>query len=73
MRVDFGILNQALKDLPASGPVMNPKAKIRNFRPKAGRDSPMAALKRPRASFLAFTSSAMAAAIPIAIAFGRPA
>jgi NADH-quinone oxidoreductase subunit D len=35
MRESIGILNQALKDLPA-GPVMDPKAKIRNFRPKAG-------------------------------------
>ncbi|MBS1806199.1 MAG: NADH-quinone oxidoreductase subunit D [Acidobacteria bacterium] len=35
MRESILILNQALKDLPA-GPVMDPKAKIRNFRPKAG-------------------------------------
>ena len=35
MRESISILNQALKDVPA-GPVMDPKAKIRNFRPKAG-------------------------------------
>ena len=35
MRESISILNQALKDLPA-GPVMDPKAKIRNFRPKPG-------------------------------------
>ena len=35
MRESISILNQALKDLPA-GAVMDPKAKIRNFRPKAG-------------------------------------
>ncbi len=35
MRESILILNAALKDLPA-GPVMDPKAKIRNFRPKAG-------------------------------------
>jgi NADH-quinone oxidoreductase subunit D len=35
MRESISILEQALKDLPG-GPVMDPKAKIRNFRPKAG-------------------------------------
>jgi NADH-quinone oxidoreductase subunit D len=35
IRESISILNQALKDLP-SGPIMDPKAKIRNFRPKAG-------------------------------------
>ncbi|HEV2136143.1 MAG TPA: NADH-quinone oxidoreductase subunit D [Terracidiphilus sp.] len=35
MRESIGILNQALKDVP-SGPIMDPKAKIRNFRPKPG-------------------------------------
>jgi NADH-quinone oxidoreductase subunit D len=35
MRESISILEQALKDVPA-GPVMDPKAKIRNFRPKAG-------------------------------------
>jgi NADH-quinone oxidoreductase subunit D len=35
MRESVGILNQALKDIPA-GPIMDPKAKIRNFRPKPG-------------------------------------
>jgi NADH-quinone oxidoreductase subunit D len=35
MRESIGILEQALKDVPG-GPVMDPKAKIRNFRPKAG-------------------------------------
>jgi NADH-quinone oxidoreductase subunit D len=35
MRESISILNQALKVLPG-GPVMDPKAKIRNFRPKAG-------------------------------------
>jgi len=35
MRESISILNQALKDLP-NGPVMDPKAKIRNFRPKPG-------------------------------------
>jgi NADH-quinone oxidoreductase subunit D len=35
MRETISILNQALKDVPG-GPVMDPKAKIRNFRPKAG-------------------------------------
>jgi len=35
MSESISILNQALKELPG-GPVMDPKAKIRNFRPKAG-------------------------------------
>jgi NADH-quinone oxidoreductase subunit D len=35
LRQSIGILEQALKGIP-SGPVMDPKAKIRNFRPKAG-------------------------------------
>jgi NADH-quinone oxidoreductase subunit D len=35
MRESVSILAQALKELPG-GPVMDPKAKIRNFRPKAG-------------------------------------
>jgi NADH-quinone oxidoreductase subunit D len=35
MRESIGILRQALKDIPA-GPVMDPKAKIRGFRPKPG-------------------------------------
>jgi NADH-quinone oxidoreductase subunit D len=35
MRESIGILEQALKDIPG-GPVMDPKAKIRGFRPKPG-------------------------------------
>ncbi len=35
MRESLKILQQALRDLPA-GPIMDPKAKIRGFRPKAG-------------------------------------
>jgi NADH-quinone oxidoreductase subunit D len=35
MRESVKILQQAFKDLPA-GPIMDPKAKIRGFRPKAG-------------------------------------
>jgi len=35
MRESIKILNQALRDIPA-GPVMDPKAKLRGFRPKAG-------------------------------------
>jgi NADH-quinone oxidoreductase subunit D len=35
MRESFGILSQALKDIP-SGPIMDPKAKLRGFRPKPG-------------------------------------
>ncbi len=35
MRESIRILEQALKDIPA-GPVMDPKAKIRGFRPKPG-------------------------------------
>jgi len=35
LRQSLGILEQALKDIPG-GPVMDPKARIRNFRPKAG-------------------------------------
>src|ERR1700751_3909886 len=35
MRESIGILNQALKEIP-DGPIMDPKAKIRGFRPKAG-------------------------------------
>jgi NADH-quinone oxidoreductase subunit D len=35
MRESIKILEQALKDIPA-GPVMDPKAKIRGFRPKPG-------------------------------------
>jgi NADH-quinone oxidoreductase subunit D len=35
MRESLTILNQALKDLPA-GPIMDSKAKLRGFRPKAG-------------------------------------
>ena len=35
IRESIGILTQALKDIPA-GPVMDPKARIRGFRPKPG-------------------------------------
>ena len=35
MRESIKILDQALRDIPA-GPVMDPKAKLRGFRPKAG-------------------------------------
>jgi NADH-quinone oxidoreductase subunit D len=35
MRESLKILQQALRDIPA-GPIMDPKAKIRNFKPKAG-------------------------------------
>ena len=35
MRESIGILEQALKEVPA-GPIMDPKAKIRGFRPKPG-------------------------------------
>jgi NADH-quinone oxidoreductase subunit D len=35
MRESIKILEQALKDIPA-GPIMDPKAKIRGFRPKPG-------------------------------------
>lgn len=35
MRESLGILNQALKDIP-EGPVIDPKAKLRGFRPKPG-------------------------------------
>jgi NADH-quinone oxidoreductase subunit D len=35
IRESFGIIDQALKDIPA-GPVMDPKAKLRGFRPKPG-------------------------------------
>ena len=35
MRESVKILNQALRDIPA-GPIMDPKAKIRGFRPKVG-------------------------------------
>jgi NADH-quinone oxidoreductase subunit D len=35
MRESFKILEQALKDIPG-GPVMDPKAKMRGFRPKPG-------------------------------------
>jgi len=35
MRESISLLQQALADLPA-GPIMDPKAKLRGFRPKAG-------------------------------------
>jgi NADH-quinone oxidoreductase subunit D len=35
MRESIAILRQALKDIP-EGPVMDPKAKLRGFRPKPG-------------------------------------
>jgi len=35
MRESVGLLRQAFRDIPA-GPVMDPKAKLRGFRPKAG-------------------------------------
>jgi NADH-quinone oxidoreductase subunit D len=35
MRESLGLLDQALKDIPG-GPVMDPKAKLRGLRPKAG-------------------------------------
>lgn len=35
MRESLKILDQALKDIP-EGPIMNPKVKVRNFRPPAG-------------------------------------
>ena len=36
MRESLKILQPALRDIPA-GPIMDPKAKLRGFRPKAGR------------------------------------
>ena len=48
MRESIKILEQALKEIPG-GPVMDPKAKIRGFRPSRARRT--AALKRPRASW----------------------
>jgi len=56
MRESIKILEQALKEVPA-GPIMDPKAKLRGFRPKPAR--PTAVLKRPRASW-AFISSVTA-------------
>jgi NADH-quinone oxidoreductase subunit D len=35
MRESFGIIDQALKSIPG-GPIMDPKAKLRGFRPKTG-------------------------------------
>jgi NADH-quinone oxidoreductase subunit D len=35
MRESLGILNQAMKEVPA-GPIMNPKVKIRAFKPPIG-------------------------------------
>src|SRR5207245_5136383 len=35
MRESLGILRQALKEIP-EGPIVDPKAKLRGFRPKAG-------------------------------------
>ncbi len=35
MRESLKILDRALRDIP-SGPIMDPKAKLRSFRPKAG-------------------------------------
>ena len=35
MRETLGILNQAMKEIPA-GPIQNPKIKVRAFRPPAG-------------------------------------
>jgi NADH-quinone oxidoreductase subunit D len=35
MRESIGILQQALRELPA-GPIVDPKSKLRGFRPKAG-------------------------------------
>ncbi|WP_263357394.1 NADH-quinone oxidoreductase subunit D [Acidicapsa ligni] len=35
MRESIGILEQAIRDIPA-GPIMDPKSKIRGFRPKVG-------------------------------------
>jgi NADH-quinone oxidoreductase subunit D len=35
MRETLGILQQAMKEIPA-GPIMNPKVKIRAFKPPAG-------------------------------------
>jgi NADH-quinone oxidoreductase subunit D len=35
MRESLKILDQALRDIPA-GPIMDPKAKLRNLRPKPG-------------------------------------
>jgi NADH-quinone oxidoreductase subunit D len=36
MRESLGILKQAFEQIPADGPVMNPKVKIRAFKPPAG-------------------------------------
>jgi NADH-quinone oxidoreductase subunit D len=35
MRESLGILNQAMKEIPA-GPIMNPKVKLRAFKPPIG-------------------------------------
>jgi NADH-quinone oxidoreductase subunit D len=63
------ILEQAMRDIPG-GPIVDPKTKIRGFRPKPG--EAYGASNRPRAS-LASTSSATARPIPIATACVRPA
>jgi NADH-quinone oxidoreductase subunit D len=36
MRESIAILKQALRDIPASGPIIDPKSKPRGFRPKPG-------------------------------------
>jgi len=36
MRESVSILKQALAGIPASGPIMDPKSKVRGFRPKPG-------------------------------------
>ena len=48
MRESITILEQALKDIPG-GPIMDPKAKLRGFRPSRAR--PTDASRRPRASW----------------------
>ena len=57
------ILQQALKSVPG-GPIIDPKAKLRGFRPKAGRSS-MDASKAPRVNSGFISSATVRRTLPI--------
>ena len=71
MRESLKILNDAMRDIPG-GPIVDPKMRIRGFRPTAGEAYGRIGSRHPRAS-LASTSSATARRTRTAIAFVRPA
>jgi NADH-quinone oxidoreductase subunit D len=69
MRESIKILQQALRDIPG-GPIMDPKAKLRGFRPKPG--EAYGRIEGPKGE-LGFYLISDGARIPTATACARPA